>query len=114
MPSTSFKPGGGNTLFQGTEKALICVSLEGNKPQTKWQDLRFARTDAVVSTANALLVAGQTSGKPMLVALNLETGKPIWEHKLPAAVANWGVAIDRTGKIQVTLANGMLICLGQK
>ena len=106
--------GEGSMLFQGTEKALICVSLEGNKPQTKWQDLRFARTDAVVSTANALLVAGQTGGKPMLVALNLETGKPIWEHKLPANVANWGLAVARTGKIQVTLANGMLICLGQK
>jgi outer membrane protein assembly factor BamB len=106
--------GDGSTVFQGTEKALICVSLEGGKPKTKWQNLSFARTDAVISTANALLVAGQSRGRQLLVALNPDTGKQIWEQQLPGIVAKWGVAVDRTGQIQVSLANGMLICLGQK
>ncbi|MEC8929492.1 MAG: PQQ-binding-like beta-propeller repeat protein [Verrucomicrobiota bacterium] len=106
--------GGGNTVFQGTEKALMCVSLEGDQPETKWQDLRFARTDAVISTPNALLVAGRAEGKPMLSALHPETGKPLWESPLPAPPAPWGVAVDRTGSIHVSLADGRVVCFAKK
>jgi outer membrane protein assembly factor BamB len=108
--------GAGDLLFQGTEKALMCVSLEGGKAQTKWQDMRFARTDAVVSTANALLVAGLSRGKKesQLVALEPGTGRELWSMKLPAPVAKWGVAVDRAGRIQVALADGSVVCLGEK
>ena len=68
----------------------------------------------VVSTANALLVAGRSQDKPILTALEPDTGNPLWEQNLPDNIAQWGVAVARIGQIQVTLANGMLLCLGPK
>ena len=108
--------GTGGRLFQGTEKALMCVSFEDGEPRTQWQEARFARTDAVVSTANALLVAGldRETKQNHLTALDPAKGKQLWQRQLPVALAPWGLAVDRAGRIQATLKDGSVVCFGKE
>ena len=49
-----------------------------------------------------------------LTAFDLETGKELWTRKLPASPVDWGVAVDRSGRIIVSLRDGRVLCLGRK
>ena len=42
-----------------------------------------------------------------------ESGKPMWTHKLPAAVVPWGLAITRDGNVVATLTDGQVVCVGK-
>ena len=46
-----------------------------------------------------------------IIAINIKTGKTMWEHKLPAKPVRWGVAVDAKGRIITTLENGELLCV---
>lgn len=63
---------------------------------------------AFAACPNALLVATATE----LTAVAPETGTVLWKHPLPAAPVPWGIAVNRDGKIIVTLEGGMVICFG--
>jgi hypothetical protein len=45
--------------------------------------------------------------------LSMEDGKALWSHPLPAAVVEWGLAIDREGRAVVTLEDGTILCFGE-
>jgi len=47
-----------------------------------------------------------------LVAFDLAGGKPLWTQPLPAAAVVWGLAIDRDGRVIVSLKDGRIICVG--
>jgi hypothetical protein len=49
----------------------------------------------------------------VLYALDLETGKPMWKQSLPAAPISWGLAIDRTGQMIVSLIDGRVATFGE-
>jgi len=57
---------------------------------------------------NAVVVAMESR----LTALNLEDGKPLWTKPLPAKPVSWGMAVDRNGRIILTLENGQILCFG--
>ena len=61
---------------------------------------------AVAICRNAVVVAKHAE----LVAFDLESGKPLWTQPLPAAPVPWGLAIDRAGRVLVTLADGQILC----
>ena len=44
------------------------------------------------------------------VAIDLQSGKPLWTQPLPAAPVPWGLAIDRAGRVLVTLVDGRILC----
>ena len=99
---------------------VVSGESEEGKPKPIWGTKPFQENVAVAITPNALIVAGtnrQTaeSGETLaedygLTALDLTTGKPLWTHPLPAASVGWGLAVDRQGRILVTLRDGRVQC----
>jgi outer membrane protein assembly factor BamB len=64
---------------------------------------------AVAVCSNAVVVAR----KSQLVALDLNDGKVLWSQPLPAAPVTWGLAVDRDGRVVVTLEDGQVRCFGR-
>ena len=60
--------------------------------------------------SNAVVVAG----KSQVIALKLEDGKVLWSQPLPSPAVTWGMAVDRDGRVIVTLENGQVLCFGAK
>ena len=48
-----------------------------------------------------------------VVAVNIQSGKPMWKHKLPAPAVPWGLAITRDGSVVVTLTDGQIVCVSR-
>jgi outer membrane protein assembly factor BamB len=63
---------------------------------------------ALAVCSNAVVVANKSE----IVALNLTDGRVLWSQALPSAPVNWGLAVDRKGRIIVTLENGQILCFG--
>ena len=59
---------------------------------------------------NAVLIANASE----IVALNLKSGAKLWSEALPAAPVSWGLAVDRDGRVVVTLEDGQVLCFGQR
>ena len=77
----------------------------------------FVETSGVVLSKNAVLVVGrlrnqakEAKSKSVLMALDLEDGRTLWSHSLPAQAASWGLAVDHEGRILVTLTDGRVLC----
>ena len=110
----------GDVIIQGTDKTLLRVDPkkgEDGKTKVLWKDSSFARTQAVVLSANAVIVAGELPAlkedgplRPALVARNPVDGKPLWAQALPAPPQKWGLAIDRDGRVVLTLIDGRTVC----
>ncbi|HUT88979.1 MAG TPA: hypothetical protein VMY37_05765 [Thermoguttaceae bacterium] len=47
-----------------------------------------------------------------ITALGIQDGKPLWKHPLPAAPVAWGLAVDRRGRVLVTLRDGRVLSFG--
>ena len=63
---------------------------------------------AIALGKNAVVVAKGS----VLVAYNLQDGQPFWEQTLPGVPVPWGLAVDRAGRVIVTLENGQAVCYG--
>ena len=48
--------------------------------------------------------------EPVLYALDLATGNRMWKQTLPTAPVAWGLAVDRSGQMIVTLLDGRVVC----
>ena len=64
---------------------------------------------ALAVCSNAVVVAGKSE----VVTLNLEDGKVLWSQPLPSPAVTWGVAVDRDGRVIVTLEDGQVLCFGR-
>jgi outer membrane protein assembly factor BamB len=49
-----------------------------------------------------------------LVALDLTDGHRLWAEPLPAPAVDWGLAVDREGRVIVTLEDGQVVCFAEK
>ena len=58
---------------------------------------------------NAVVIAKKSE----IVALHSEDGEVLWSHALPSAPTKWGLAIDRDGRVVVTLEDGKVLCFGR-
>jgi hypothetical protein len=85
------------------------------KPTPEWTSNVFQETAALAVCKNALLVTGLNRAKDPqqieagLCALDPADGKVIWKQALPAAPVAWGLAVDRAGRIVVTLTDGRVL-----
>ena len=70
-------------------------------------------SNAVVVVGTLKSKARNQPGADVLLALNPEDGTTLWRENLPTRAAHWGLAIDRHGRIIVTLNNGDMLCFGK-
>ena len=49
-----------------------------------------------------------------VVALELRSGKRLWSQTLPSAPVPWGMAVDGTGRVILTLLDGQVLCIGRR
>jgi len=64
---------------------------------------------AIAVCRNAVVIAE----KSQIVALSLADGAKLWSRPLPAAPVTWGLAIDRDGRVIVSLEDGKVLCFGK-
>ncbi len=109
----------GELVIQGTQNAMARVEFPapGGQPKLVWKDERFTDTAAVAICNNAVVAVGRVGGasdgeasKSLLVTLSPQDGSEIWTQELPAPAESWGLAIDRDGRIVVTLVDGRVVC----
>ena len=83
-----------------------------------WKNKVFDRNFALAVTRNAVVAAGRyektLNGQPSygLAALDIDDGRVLWKHRLPACPVQWALAIDRFGRVIVSLRNGQVLCFG--
>jgi outer membrane protein assembly factor BamB len=84
-----------------------------------WTQRPLNRVMGLAITANAIVLAGVKDGAKQadsatyhVAALSLTDGATLWSETLPAAPAPWGVAVDRAGRVVVSLEDGRIVCLG--
>lgn len=64
---------------------------------------------ALAVCRNAVVVANRTE----IVALGLKDGGVLWSRPVPSPPVSWGLAVDRDGRIIVTLEDGKVMCFGK-
>jgi len=77
----------------------------GDKP--RWA-FKCRKALATAVCGNAVLVATESK----LQALDLNNGDTLWVQPLPASPVPWGLAVDRAGRVIVTLEDGRVLCFG--
>jgi len=88
------------------------------RPEFVWSARPFQEVAAVAIAKDAIVVAGvdragkgtdvtTTSG---VAAISLADGKVLWKQALPSPPVGWGVAIDREGRVLVSLRDGRVVC----
>ncbi|MHC4753427.1 MAG: outer membrane protein assembly factor BamB family protein, partial [Planctomycetota bacterium] len=80
----------------------------GIKDKPLW-DYDCKDSVALAVCSNAVVVAGKSE----IVALNLKDGAVLWSQAVPSAPVRWGLAVDRDGRIVVTLEDGQVLCFGR-
>jgi outer membrane protein assembly factor BamB len=65
---------------------------------------------AVAMTTNAVVVANSSK----VTAIELSSGRPLWSENLPSAPVPWGMAVDRNGRVVMSLVDGRVLCIGRK
>ena len=64
---------------------------------------------ALAVCKNGVIIAGKSE----IVALNLKNGSVFWEQPLSSPPVPWGLAVDRMGRVVVTLEDGQVLCFEQ-
>jgi len=82
--------------FKVSEKPLWQHSCEGSL--------------ALAVAKNAVVIADSTR----VAAVELRSGKRFWSQTLPCAPVPWGMAVDRAGRVILTLVDGQVISIGER
>ena len=64
---------------------------------------------AMAACNNSVVVAKKSE----IVALNIEDGSVLWSEEVPSTPVSWGLAVDRDGRVIVTLEDGQVLCFGE-
>ena len=67
----------------------------------------------VVTAANARISVRGRDAKWVIEAQRSDGGR-LWEVELPGEPVRWGIALDRDGRVLVTLRDGRVLCYGAK
>ena len=107
------------TISQGSNLQIVCHKRSAESgPQAKpvWEKKLFEKHYAMAVTGNAAVVVGRRKAGQgalpsyALAVLNLADGSLLYEKPLPACPVRWGLAIDRAGRIIVSLRDGSVLC----
>ena len=93
------------------------TATPGSRPKTLWEKKHFAKNYAMVVAGNVAVVTGRNVIRPgaapsyALALFDLADGKLLQEYRLPGCPVQWGIAIDREGRMIVSLRNGTVLCI---
>jgi outer membrane protein assembly factor BamB len=73
-------------------------------------DMPCKESQAIAVANNMIILANRTD----VMGLAPRTGVLLWRHPLEVAPVPWGLAMDKQGRVLVTLQNGRLVCLADK
>jgi outer membrane protein assembly factor BamB len=81
-----------------------------------WRDAQSRRFAGFIVGKDRLLGVGDsgTNKEPFVAIIDLKTGKDIWTEKLPAKPIKGGAAIDKSGRILVSLTDGRVVCFAKE
>jgi len=108
--------------FDNIDREMLRIKMAepGNRFNVDWKRLGVSDKPlwsyeckdsvALAVCSNAVVVAKKSE----IVALNLKDGSILWSESLPSAPVNWGLAVDRDGRVIVTLEDGQILCFGQR
>ncbi len=71
-------------------------------------EIESKESTAVALGRNAVVVARASE----LAAYSIQDGKTLWSQTLPGVPVPWGLALDRAGRIVVSLEGGQIVCFG--
>jgi len=106
--------------FQALDTAELSRRLAqpGSRFHANWRKLapgtkpdwafKCPKALATAVCGNCVLVATPKA----IQALDLDSGRVLWTHVLPVAPVPWGLAVDRDGRVIVTLEDGRILCFG--
>jgi outer membrane protein assembly factor BamB len=106
--------------FDSIDRELLNrkMSQPRNRYNLDWKQLkitdrplwRYDRPESVAVAAcrNAVVVAADSE----VVALDVRDGSVMWRENVPSAPVGWGLAVDREGRVIVTLEDGRVLCFG--
>jgi outer membrane protein assembly factor BamB len=106
-------------LFRDLGGGVARVTAESagdKKPKPLWQSRHLRQTYALALGADALIAAGQWTTDDQaapsyaLAALSTDKGAVLWSRALPAQPAWWGLALDNSGRIFLSLTDGRTLC----
>ena len=117
-------PAGRVVATPGPHKGNISLTdATAAAPESKprWSQRVVSRLYGLAMTRSALVLTGtrepRESGRPVTAsvsALSVQDGSVLWQQPLPTHPVSWGVAVDRAGRILVTLQDGQVLCYGEK
>jgi outer membrane protein assembly factor BamB len=101
-PKSVSKPGSNSTAVRRVAPQQTSV----------WQDGSGRRFNAFVISPTVLLAASQDAGgeHPALSAIDIGTGRQIWQEQLTARAVKGGLAVNHHEQIFISLAGGQLHC----
>lgn len=110
---------GGQESKKLGDECIISFAPKDAPGGAKWEKKGF-RLYAAVFAENAVIMAGACSSwygddKDFRIeAHNPGDGKLLWSQALPAAPATHGLAVARDGSVFASLADGRVLCFGEK
>ncbi len=120
-----------STMELETPAGVLRVGMPQNNPsgvselkmtgKANWSNPIYQEIAAVAITKNAVVLTGLSRDKKDferinagVIALDIDTGKVLWQHSLPATPTAWGLAIaDRGNRIVVTLMDGRVLAFAK-
>jgi len=98
------------------ERARWNARRGGPQRKVLWRDAQSRRFAGFIVGKGRLLGVGDsgTNREPFVAIIDLKTGKDIWTEKLPAKPIKGGAAIDKSGRILVSLTDGRVVCFERK
>jgi outer membrane protein assembly factor BamB len=107
----------GNDPNAPAKLALYPKNKPGEQPKELWANHKlFQEIAAVAFTNNAVVVTGLNRDRAdykkvaaEIVAVSLADGKPMWRAPLPGVPTAWGLALDREGRMIVTIMDGRVV-----
>jgi outer membrane protein assembly factor BamB len=78
-------------------------------PEPIWER-EYPEGVAIAVAGNAVVMAQRSQ----VTAVDLNSGELLWSHVLPSAPVPWGMCVNRTGGVVLTLEDGQVLCFGKQ
>ena len=109
---TAYKTAKGIAPKLNKERARWNARRGGPQRKELWRDSQSRRFAGFIVGKDRLIGVGDSGDhkEAFIAIIDLKTGKDIWTEKLPAQPIKGGAAIDKSGRILVSLIDGRVVC----